>query len=201
MRRCHHRLRNHALFRNLTPNEILIRAQAGEAIHTVSNFKNDEGESVHLDVENLSDSSDIWQRDGQPRLSPPLRLGIETESSMDPLGGKSGAIFPFVKPDGYHGFSFPGQEMDIRYNRCVKECTQDEAGDETEEEKEAMCKSSCATQVEKTFDLGNYMSGFLGGYMSNGGKTLDLRPCLSWGCDGVIPPVPTARDKATLYAE
>ena len=127
------------------------------------------------------------------RLSPPLRLGIESKESLDALGGKSGAIFPFVKPEGYHGFSFPGQEMDIRFKDCLNLCSPDN-DDEMNE-----CETMCSDEIKETFDLGNYMSGFLGGYMRTGGKKLDMRPCLSWGCDGVIPPKPTSRDKSDLY--
>ena len=32
------------------------------------------------------------------------------------------------------------------------------------------------------------------GYMASGGRDLNLNACISWGCDGLIPPAPPARE-------
>jgi hypothetical protein len=173
---------------NLPPNEILIRTNSSEAIDLISHYQDRDGNLVHIDIENLSGTLDIWVDQEIPRLDPPLRLGIETEEKRDGRGGKSGAIFPFIKPEGYHGFSFPGQEMDIRFERCRDQCEAEREEDNDEEQ--SLCENQCREDMKNTFDLGNFMSGFLGGYMKSGGLNLNLNPCVSWGChlEGLNPP-------------
>ena len=190
-------------FAGLTANELLIQSQSVEAIDLISDFQDATGALVHLDLENFSGSpqqsddpmsGDVWALRGVPRLDPPLRLGLER---ADPLGGVSAALFPFVKPGGYHGFSFPGQEQDIRFQRCLdrreeqlERCAGAGWSDEVCDEIRALCRE----EAEESFDLGNFMAAFLGDYVRSGGLSVKLEPCISWGGCNDIPPPPPARE-------
>jgi hypothetical protein len=172
----------HPKYQGFTPNQLLIELQASLAIHNISPFKDNQGHLTHIDIENFSENGDIWNHLQIPRLDPPLRLGLDQKDSA---GGVSGAIFPFIKPEGWHGFSFPGQEQDIRLKTCLNE---NQCDQKTDQEK-ITCTNECKNSVEQQFDLGNFMSAFLGNYMRNGGKSVKLDACISWGgCEPALPP-------------
>ncbi len=177
----------HPEYQGLSSTDILIKTQAVEAIHHISRFKDKNGNHTHLDIENFSQSTDqvgdIWVENGVPRLEPPLRLGMDQK---DPLGGISAAIFPFIKPEGWHGFSFPGQEQDIRLKSCLEKKSCSNA-------QEDPCVQSCREEVEKQFDLGNFMSALLGMYMRSGAQEINAEACISWGGCHEAPPPPTPR--------
>ena len=195
------------IFAGMNANEVLIQSQSVEAIDLISDFQDSSGTRVHLDLENFSgspqrsdnpQSGDVWALQGVPRLDPPLRLGLE---KPDPLGGVSAALFPFVKPEGYHGFSFPGQEQDIRYQRCLDRRADQLEGCEAAGWSEEVCgeiKALCRQEAESSFDLGNFMAAFLGDYVSSGGISVNLEPCISWGGCIEFPPTPAARETPVI---
>ncbi|MEE2901073.1 MAG: hypothetical protein VYC39_02030 [Myxococcota bacterium] len=203
-----------------SPNQALIDTYMAEAVNTTKRFtygNSPSGYGVHMDVENFSQNSDRWANwtrtssmtwsstiamdtrfgvdSNVPRLAAPIRAGLynmDGSERIDPLGGRSGAIFPYPVPRGEHGFAFPGALTEQHIRDCKRECS-----DET-------CKASCETLDGKTFDVGFFMFNMLARYFSTDGKEFNDSLCNSnSSCvdkNGVphIPPVPPKRDETTL---
>lgn len=96
---------------NKTPNQVLIDSGALEATERTRRHINGAGQTVLMDVEHLALVDDGVDGFDVPRLNPPLRLIGPSKR----VGGKSGSLFPFVKPSGKHGFDAPtpGAEFDL----------------------------------------------------------------------------------------
>jgi hypothetical protein len=156
-------------------NQVLIDSHLVEGVEALKRFTNSVGQGIHMDVDNLSGGDDMWGSQ-IPRLSPPLRAGLDQK---DPLGGVSGVLFTYSDPTGMHAFDLPGQMTD----RARKAC-KDAGG------------KDCETLT--TFDIGTYMFNLLGRYLRSGGTTLVFDPCYrERRCPG-DPPVPAARGQAEL---
>jgi hypothetical protein len=131
-----------------------------------------------MDVENFSQGSDMWGT-RIPRLDPPVRAGTQ---QPDPLGGTSGAIFPYPTPEGEHGFAFPGGLTDT----AIKACQRGEMPN--------MDPQQCSTLKGSTFDVGFFMFNTLGKYFKAAGKTVDFQLCNSSNDCSEFAPTPEARD-------
>jgi len=167
------------------PNQVLIDTGTYEAVHTLSRFKDASGTPVILDVENFSGGEDMWG-DSIPRLDPPLRLvrpRPDCEAEPCPI---TGAIFPFPRPEGQHGFAFPGELTDRSRAACRAAC--DEEGSDP-----------CGCLSREWFDIGRYMFGNLAEYMLSGGTQLSFDECHARNaCPGFIPEAPAARPISSL---
>ena len=144
-------------------NQVLIDTHTAEAVHTLKRYTDDEGNGVHLDVENFAGGRDIWG-DSIPRLDPPLRLIDYYEGDSPEESGYSGAIFPFPIPTGQHGFPFPGELPDRATRICQDNCPEGE---------------SCGCRNVETFDVGTFMFNMIGEFLKSGGKQVSARPCHS----------------------
>ena len=164
-------------------NQVLLDTYMAEAVHTLGRYFDSDENPVHVDVENFSEDQDLWAgqvpRCGLPDVQGcpdgPLRLGLDEE---DPLGGISGAVFPFTNPTGQHGFDFPGQMVDRFRKRCTDACPEGEACD-------------CADVA--TFDIGSFLFNTLGRYMASGGTVVDIDACNWRGDCADLPPPPELR--------
>lgn len=159
-----------------TPDQVLIDTGAYEAVDTISRYRDAAGKPVHIDLEDFAGGEDIWTARGIPRLDPPLRLVAE-DALCDAGGcGISGSLVPFPRPDGQHGFAFPGEQTDDARKACRAACE----------------GSGCGCGALEPFDLGSYMFHLIAKYMASGGRELDFGRCLSGvACDGVpAPPDP-----------
>jgi hypothetical protein len=136
-----------------------------EAANELKRYVDPQGRGVHIDVEDFSGDDDLWT--GQvPRLDPPLRIGLD---QTDPFGGISGAIFPYPKPEGQHGFAQPGEEIDKMRRRCRQQCSE---------------PAGCDCDNATVFDTGRFMFNVLGEYFASGGKKLNLDRCNAFNsCD------------------
>jgi len=143
-------------------NQVVIDTKTAEAVHTASPYTDLAGNPVHMDVENFSHCTDFWGPN-VPRLDPPLRIGYDT---TDALGGKSGAIFPFARPTGQHGFPMPGGLIDEAIEDCESKCT-DEGG------------CDCEALADTTFDVGTFMMNMMGCYFLSGGTEIPTDLCLA----------------------
>lgn len=160
-----------------TMNQVIVEGGGAEAVHTISRFKDKDGNPVHLDLENFSQDRDIHSFKGIPRLDPPIHSKI---IKPDPIGGISGAIFPYPVPEGQHGFNFPGGDQDLFIAKCRSACTE---GDQS-------CQSKCGEAYRGWFDIGFFMFGMLAEYMSAQGKVMpEYKQCYSTNdCPGFLPP-------------
>lgn len=155
-------------------NQVLIDTYAAEAVNGIPRYTTPDGRPVHIDVENFSQGTDLWG-ETVPRLEQPLHLGLDHE---DPLGGVSGAIFPYAVPEGQHGFAFPGEMTDWVQAQCRADCT--EMGGE----------DPCGCSEARGFDVGYFMFNMLGRYLSSGGQDLSTDLCNSRGdCPGMMAPL------------
>jgi hypothetical protein len=86
-----------------TPNQVLIDTGALEATERIPRYVSSAGQSVLMDVEHLALLDDGLDGYDVPRLIPPLRLVAPSPRA----GGVTGTLFPFVRPEGQHGFDPP----------------------------------------------------------------------------------------------
>ena len=171
-------------------NQVLIDTYHAEAVNTFKRFTDPQGNGVHIDVELFSRGldgkpTDMWG-EGNPRLSSPVRSATDL---TDALGGTSGAIFPFTKPDGEHGFAFPGALTDKAIASCKRACTQTGGED----------PCNCAALEGETFDIGFFMFNMFGRYFRSAGTAVDFDLCNSRDDCSDIPPVPVQREISTLH--
>jgi hypothetical protein len=157
-------------------NQVLIDTYISEAVHSYKRYTDPDGNGVMMDVENFAEGGDPWGND-IPRLDPPLRLGFDTQ---DPLGGTSGALFPYDVPDGMHGFPFPGQMKDMARQKCEDECPADQTCD-------------CDAAVRDSFDIGSFLFNLFGRYLASGGQVMNAEACLSHNNCPDFAPVPEDR--------
>jgi hypothetical protein len=174
-------------------NQVLIDNYMTEAVNLIGRFKNVRGEPVLMDVEDFSDDGDLWRDDQIPRLSTPLRL--VKDDKLCELGpeecGKSGAIFPYPRPEGQHGFAFPGDFTDRERERCKVECTTEGA---------PFPCDACGSLEPKdvSFDIGYFMFNMLGRYAATGGKEVSFDHCNSRNDCDYLPESPAAREITEL---
>ena len=173
-------------FEGLSENQILIETGTAEAVHTLARFVDVDGNPVHYDIENFSEGADIYADREIPRLDPPLRARLDEE---DANGGVSGAMFLFVSPEGWHGFSTPGQEHGIAQADCRDEC-----GDDDE------CRTACYEALEDEYDGGYFMATALGEFFATGGKVFNMNSCQGRrDCDEAPVPPPPTRETAEAF--
>lgn len=152
-------------------NQQLIETRVLEAVHNIPRYTmiDNPDVPVHLDVENFSQDTDLWA--GQvPRLEQPLHLWSDTSPDGRDRGGISGVIFPYPKPDGQHGFAFPGGQTESAIRACRDACPEGETCD--------------CTNLE-VFDVGWFMFNAMGRYMASGGTDWSIDLCNSRNdCEG-----------------
>lgn len=206
-----------------SPNQALIDTYMAEAVNTTKRYTYGNDPSaygVHMDVENFSQNTDRWANWSRssttsmtwnstvamdvrfgvdtniPRLAAPIRSGLynmDGTEKIDPLGGRSGAIFPYPVPEGQHGFAFPGDDTERHIRNCKRECGNDNT-----------CKDSCEGLEGKTFDVGFFMFNMLGRYFSTEGKEFNdglcnaHSNCVDETGTPHIPEAPPTRDEANL---
>jgi hypothetical protein len=160
------------------PNQVLIDTYVAEGVSDIGRFRDNTGRGVMMDVENLSGGDDVWTALDQPRLDPPLRLGLDKD---DKLGGVSGVLFALTDPQGDHGFSAPGSMIDGVQEDCREACTIE--GDD----------DPCDCASVTTFDVGNYLVYMLGRYGKSLGTEVSFDECQARAdCDD-LPPLPPSR--------
>lgn len=150
-------------------NQVLIETGTAEAVHIIGRYHDVDGNPVHIDVENFADGKDPWW-DRVPRLDPPIRLvGPDVFCQGDDKlpCGQSGIIFPYPRPTGQHGFSFPAGFPVEGLKLCKEWCT--ESPDEVAD--------PCGCGAREFFDIGHFMFNTLGRYMASGGTKWDDGPC------------------------
>ncbi len=185
-----------------TVNQTVIDTYVLEAVDKIPRFLDGSGNGLLFDVEDLSQSAtpvaagqsslppqgqkvqlaapapegkDGWP---VPRLSPPLHTHA---IGPDQAGGQSGTFFPYVEPEGKHGFWNPGEQVDALRARCKSA-----AG------KAGQDPATCDKQ--SFFDHGAMVMHAIGLYLGSGGKVWpELKPCMSDGQCGDIQPVPENR--------
>ncbi|MEE2789863.1 MAG: hypothetical protein VX589_21155 [Myxococcota bacterium] len=167
-------------YEGLTANQILIDTYVSEAVDVVGRFF-DGDTPVHIDVENFSQTTDLWG-DGVPRLEPPIRL-IEKTPNGD---GISGAIFPMGEPTGQHGFDLPGQQYEKALRVCIEQCADDDG---------------CGCSTAKHYDVGLFMFNVLGKYLSTGGKVWDTDLCHAYDECPDKQPRPTSRFENRVFED
>jgi hypothetical protein len=155
-------------------NQVLLDTFTFEAVDTLERHRDGDGRGVHLDVENFSESDDLWGPT-IPRLDPPLRIGVD---ARDPTGGISAALFPYPRPTGQHGFAKPGEQTDEVRARCRDACQAPEG---------------CGCEALRTFDLGHFMFNMLGEYFASGGRELRTDRCNAYDDCGWRRPMPPER--------
>ena len=163
-------------------NQVIIDNYVAEAVHTLGRFTDANGNPVHIDVENFSNSNDKWGPD-YPRLDPPLRIGMDR---LDPLGGYSAAIFPLTNATGQHGFDPPGAFSDDAVKRCVAACPTVEDGEAN------LCADECANT--QTYDVGRFLFNMIGKYLASGGMDLSTEACLGTNDCEDFPAAPADRE-------
>lgn len=132
-------------------NQVLIDTWTAEAVHTLRRYVDCNGEGTHLDLDNFSQSTDLWG-DCVPRMEVPLRAKFY---ETDPLGGRSAYIVAYGDPRGAHGFARPGETYDDARKRC-----------------EQTCQGPCDCENVEVFDVGNFFFNLIGRYLSSGGLEL-----------------------------
>lgn len=151
-------------------NQVLLETYSIEAVHNLKRNTDINGNGVHVDIElfsrpeGQSSSADVWSDIEVPRLSHPLHAGLE---NTDPLGGYSGAVFPYSSPEGQHGFNFPGMDQDIYIERCRLKCVEDDE----------LCLETCVTDYEGKFDVGLFFFNLIGDYIKQQGKVWEIKTC------------------------
>ncbi len=180
-----------------TVNQTLIDTKVLQAVDTIPHFVDSAGKGVLFDPEDLSGSATAADKlptkgvkvayaqpmargkDGYevPRLSPPLHTHAVTK---DRAGGMSGTFFPYVRPEGQHGFWQPGEHTDY----LIKACKADAKAKGTDE-------SEC--NKGSYFDHGALLWNALGRYLATRGTEFSLEPCMiTFSCADVLP-APKAR--------
>ncbi len=180
-------------FAGSPPNQILLDTFVAESVNIADRFcmgPQDEiplpnegpcpegSQGVHLDVENLSQGTDLWG-DTVPRLEIPLRLGLRP-GQVDRLGGVSGALFLMGEPTGQHGFDSPGVQEKRSRQLCQENCPNGE---------------DCQCDTRHFFDIGTFMLNSMGGFLESGGKRMNLDLCN--GTD-TCPGQPNDPERATM---
>lgn len=95
----------------LTPNQVLLQNFVVEGVEALRNFTNPKtGEKLLFDPDNLSNGTDGY---GAPRLSPPMRLTVKTET------GIAAMRIPYVNPTGQHGFGVPQPKKPFDINQFM----------------------------------------------------------------------------------
>jgi len=174
-----------------TVNQVALDTYVIEAVDKIPRFLDPSGVGVLFDPENLSGSpATALPSPGQkvayttpfalgtdgfyaPRLDPPLHTKAIT---ADPFGGISGTFFPYVQPDGKHGFWEPGAHTQMLLDACKKAASS--AGTDPK-----------ACEGKSYFDHGSMILGALGAYLGSGGKVFPLDPCHNdLSCPGILPP-------------
>jgi hypothetical protein len=74
-----------------------------EGVERTGRYKDPRGNDVLMDVDALEAVANADDGFGAPRLAPPMRL-IHPSAA---LGGTVGVLFPFMNPQGQHGFPTP----------------------------------------------------------------------------------------------
>ena len=162
-----------------SPNQVLIDTYTAESVHNLRRYRDDDGQGVHLDVDDFSGGTDLHGRQ-VPRLDPPLRLVREP----DEQGGISAAIFPLSDKQGQHGFDQPGQQIEKMRDRCRDKCA-------------ASGKGQCGCNeiaLRTHFDIGTFMGNVTSRYASSGGRELSFDLCNARDDCADIPPPPAPRD-------
>ncbi len=138
----------------------------------------------HIDVDNLSEGTDIWE-DNLTRLDPGLHLVMDEDMWGNPLPGRSGALFPFAVPEGQHGFPLPGEMTDWAIQLC--------------KERNGSSAPECTAEaiVGNTFDTGWYMFHLIGKYLQGAPDLFDPK-CVSRLTCAVAPDLPEARPLDSL---
>lgn len=163
------------------PGQVLIDTHTVEAVHTLKRYTSTSGGGVHIDVDDLSQATDMWGKT-VPRLTPALRCGWDRK---DPLGGVSAAVFPYSDPTGTHGFDLPGQMTDRVRKQCKSGCKETGA-------------DPCGCSTKRTYDIGLYMFNQLGRYFTSGGNQLSDDLCMSRDDCADKKPTPAARPASEL---
>ncbi len=171
-------------------NQVLIDTFTVEAVDTIKRYVDSAGTPTIMDIENFSGDNDLWAGLKIPRLDPPLRLGFDRSDTLrSPISGPDGvsaAIFPFPKPEGEHGFDFPGGFIDTARAKCTAACT---TGD----------GCGCADiSAANHFDIGSFMFNMMARYLATGGSEVSADACLSRDDCDFFEPVPTVRDLSGL---
>lgn len=171
------------------PNQAFIDTYTAEAIANLNRHTfGDTDQGVVLDVENFSQTTDLWGED-QPRLAEPMRIvgnqrlicpdpnksGLYVHASGGPgacevvdLGGWSGKIFPLPVPTGMHGFPLPGELTDMAIEQCERECP---------EEAEEPC--DCDALIGEAFDIGHFLLNAAGRFFRTNAQELNFDLCNS----------------------
>ena len=159
-------------------NQVLIDNYIAEGVHDLRRYVDSMGRGVHIDVENLSGGDDVWAKINLPRLSQPLRIGMD---KTDPLGGKSTALFVMTNPQGDHGFDAPGGMVDSFRDDCLATCTM--MGD----------SDPCGCNSQITYDVGLFLVNMMSRYLKSGGTELSTDMCQSRNDCADIPAYPAVR--------
>jgi hypothetical protein len=163
-------------------NQVLIDTYTAEAVDNLKRHVDSTGKGVHLDVENFSQSDDIWGP-SYPRLDPPLRIGVDR---TDRLGGVSASLFPLTQDTGRHGFGAPGEMLDRFRQQCRDRCTMTGGSD------------PCSCNQAMSYDVGTFLISVLSDYLASNGTVLDLDRCHSLGNCPQHPPTPAQRNTTML---
>jgi hypothetical protein len=166
-----------------TINQVLIDTHTIEGVHTMARHRDAAGVGIHMDVDDLSQGSDLYGT-SIPRLNPPLRIGA---AHRDARGGYSALLFPYSDPVGMHVFALPGMMTDMARAQCKQQCSSTGGPD------------PCACDALKPFDIGVFMGNVLSRYLASGGKNLDLSPCNSSDTCPDRKAAPKLRDPKTLH--
>lgn len=183
------------------PNQVLIDLGVTEAVNNLRRWPYpeepandnirallglDESLGSMIDVENFSEGNDLWGA-SVPRLDPPLRLyRQDTDVYGNPLPGPSGAIFPYTKPEGEHGFALPGQMTD----NAIKLC----------KERNGSTDPQCAPDqiIGQHYDVGWDMFHTMGAYFLGDGVDPFAGQCNDKQSCNNVADTPAVRDAAAL---
>jgi hypothetical protein len=112
-----------------------------------------------------------------------LRIGA---NKKDLLGGVSSMLFSMGDIGGSHGFTVPGEMIDIARALCKKECT------------ETTGENPCGCKTVKSFDLGLFLFNIVGRYLRSNGTALTFDPCNATDeCSDQIP-LPKLRENSEI---
>ncbi len=154
-------------------NQVLIDSYTAEGVHNLDRYVGPNGEGIHISPDDWAGSEPyLW--DYAPRVSPPLRSGLDRQ---DPLGGVSGLMWVYGNPQGSHGPRTPGEMIQESRERCAEACGE---GD-------------CGCDEVLSFDQGNFLFDVAGAYLGAAGMSFDPRPCHAYFNCPEIPPPPAAR--------
>ncbi|MFT7623664.1 MAG: hypothetical protein ACI9WU_002847, partial [Myxococcota bacterium] len=168
-------------------NQVLIDTFFSEAAHNIGRYFDDAGNPVHIDMERLNGGYPYpWDGVGIPQIDEPLRLWGQDNVCDTGACGFSGALFPWPRPDGQHGFDFPGTWIDKGRKACAASCTETEGAD------------PCGCMGKDYFDVGMFLFNVGARYLGSGGLQLNLDECNSFNTCSDLPVVPEPRDISTL---